>query len=167
MTIRAVLLATLLSLAPVQAIAAPIGTFGWVYSVDIPDLSSFDVTNFSGVVFSGVTVDLFAPGESTILQTLLLDDVPDGESRQSIDPLTLLTVERVRLSLAFGSQTLSVDLLASSLDGDDTLKMAAVDILAPEAAVSVPEPATWILLGSGLAALGWRRRTNSTPSSTK
>jgi hypothetical protein len=168
MTPRAVILTALLSLAPAPAIAASIGTFAWVHDIAFPDLSTFDVFNSSGSVFEGVVVDLFAPG-AVVLQSVPIDNVPDGESRQSIDPLLPDVIERVRLSLMFGSQTIGVDLLASSLvdDTEGTFKTAAVDILAPEPSAPVPEPATLILLGSGLAALGWRRRTKATRSRTQ
>ena len=137
-----------------------IGTFEWVDDVLFGTGSTFDVDNESSFTFESVFVDLFSSGATTPFQTLALGDIPSMGFAQSFEDLSALIVgtdlSQALLRLTFGDTPLTATLFASSLTGDpQTLLAASVDI---QTTAPVPEPATLTLLGSSLAAMGWRLR---------
>jgi PEP-CTERM motif len=137
-----------------------LGTFGWVDDILFGSGSTFDVQNESSFTFESVFVDLFALGATTPFQTLALGDIPSMQPGQSFEDLSSLSVGtdlvQALLRLTLGDTALTATLLASSLTGDSAgFVTTSVDIQAP---APVPEPATLTLLGSSLAAMGWRLR---------
>ena len=147
-----------------------VGTFGWVDDILFGGGSTFDVENESSFTFESVFVDLFSAGATTPFQTIALGDIPSMGFAQSFEDLSALIVgtdlSQALLRLTFGDTALTATLFASSLTGDpEALLATSVDI---QTTAPVPEPATLTLLGSSLAAMGWRlrrrRRTGHTTS---
>jgi len=137
-----------------------IGIFEWVDDVLFGTGSTFDVDNESSFTFESVFVDLFSSGATSPFQTLALGDIPSMGFSQSFEDLSALIVgtdlSQALLRLTFGDTPLTATLFASSLNGDpQTLLATSVDI---QTTAPVPEPATLTLLGSSLAAMGWRLR---------
>jgi hypothetical protein len=168
--LRIVVLTTLLlAIESGSAQAGPIvlepgsvlGTFGWVDDILFGSGSTFAVDNESPFTFESVFVDLFSSGATTPFQTLDLGDIPPSLGfAQSLEDLSSLSVGtdlvQALLRLTLGDTALTATLLASSLTGDPAgFVTTSVDIQAP---APVPEPATLTLLGSSLAAMGWRLR---------
>jgi PEP-CTERM motif-containing protein len=137
-----------------------IGTFEWVDDILFGGGSTFNVNNESASAFESIAIDLFAQGDSTPFQTLLIGDIPSAGFAQSFEDLSALIVgtdlvEAV-LRFTFDNAPLTATLFAASLTGDPaTLLATSVDLEAP---APVPEPTTLVLLTSGLAAAAWRRR---------
>lgn len=165
MRFRIVILLAVLLGVPNRAVAAPIGTFEWVYDTLFATGSSFNVTNESESSFEDIFVDLYAPEAADPFQSLSLNSVEAGGIVQSFEDLSFLVVpfdlDRAHLRFTFNSGLVGLDLFASALTGDpQSLMAASVDIFAPEVPPSpapVPEPATLLLLGTGLGAMGLRR----------
>jgi hypothetical protein len=137
-----------------------VGTFEWVDDILFGGGSTFDVENESSFTFESVFVDLFSLDATTPFQTIALGDIPSMGFAQSFEDLSALIVgtdlSQALLRLTFGDTALTATLFASSLTGDpEALLATSVDI---QTTAPVPEPATLTLLGSSLAAMGWRLR---------
>jgi hypothetical protein len=161
-----------------SANAIPIGDFAWnEFSPDQCDIfcgAFFSVDNFStdpdvslgalGDSFFAVSVDLQTDAGPL---TLPLGDIAPGDSSQSIDDLSALTIASATLTLTFGVPG-TIQLLddfgniVTALTGPGVLQ---IDYSAPVA--QVPEPGTLLLLMGGLVGIACRRRSGPTRSAAR
>jgi hypothetical protein len=161
-------------LAHAQAQAIPIGVFSW----DDPpacDLfcGPFSVGNFStdfdlgplGDSFFDVVVNLETDAGP---QALFLGDIAPGESRQSFEDLSLVTVTSAGLAFTFTVPSLPGLVQLLVLDGNVVTALTAPGSLLIDYAVRiiepvpVAEPSTLLLLAGGVLAAAGRRRAART-----
>jgi hypothetical protein len=168
-----------LLLVPVAAHAVPVGEFSWnEYSQDDCDLlllcgPFFSVGNGSnnpeaslgplGAAFVDVFVDLETGGG---LQSFSLGEIAPGDSRQTIEDLLGVQILSAGLRLTFGVPELPglirlVDQDRNPVTALTTAGLLSIDYTAPEEPVSVPEPSTLLLLGSGFAGIALWRKTRT------
>lgn len=167
-----------LLLIPAASHAVPIGVFSWVeYSQDDCDFFGscgplFSVENRSddpsislgpaGESFFDVFVDIQT---AVGLQSLHLGDIAPGNSSQSLEDLFGVTISSASLRFSFPLSGLIAVADLSSPFSSVPIEYTPLTEPGPPA-VSVPEPSTLLLMGSGLVGVivwrGKRRRNLAT-----
>ena len=158
-------------LAHSQARAIPLGNFSWDETPECELFCgpTFSIGNFStdfdlgplGDSFFDVVVNLETDAGP---QALFLGDIAPGESRQSFEDLSFVTVTSAGLALTFTVASLPGVVQLLDLDGNVVTALTAPGSLLIDYAVRiiepvpVAEPSTLLLLAGGVLAAAARRR---------